>query len=89
MKALVAVELQLRGDLLLFVAYCLADGVQYQIHSLLRTSLVGYTTIVVQVPDHEKIQYTPFGLDIGDVGHLFAVRCFGMKVPVEQIFIFV
>ena len=85
MKALVAVELQLCGDLLLFSAHCLADGIQHQVHCLLGCSLVSYNAVVVQIPDHGQVQYTLFGLDIGNIGHPFAVWRFSLKVPVKKV----
>lgn len=88
LKPLVAVELQLCGDLLLFSVYGLADCIQYQIHCLLRRSLVSHNAVVIQISDHRQIQYTLFGLDIGGVGHPFVVRCFGVEVPIEKILVF-
>ena len=86
---MVAVELQLRSDLLFFSVYCLADSVQHQVHRLLCRSFVGYNTVVVQITDHRQIQYALLGLNIGNIGHPFAIRCFSVKVPVEKILVFV
>ena len=38
---------------------------------------------------YRSIQYALFGMDIGDIGHPFAVRSFGMKITVAQISVFV
>ena len=89
LKALVAVELQLCGDLLLFSAYCLSDGVQHQVHRLLCCSFVGHNTVVIQISDHGQVQHTLFGVDVRDVRYPFAVWCFGVKVSVEKILVFV
>ena len=63
------------------------NGVQHQVHCLLGCSLVSYNAVVIQIPDHGQIQHTLFGLDIGNIGHPFAVWCFGLKVPVEKILV--
>ena len=89
LKALVAVEMQLCGDLRLFSAYCLSDGVQHQVHRLLCCSFVGHNTVVIQISDHGQVQHTLFGVDVRDVRYPFAVWCFGVKVSVEKILVFV
>lgn len=88
MSALVAVEVLLRSGLLLFSVHCLEDDVQHQIHALLCSRLVGHDAVVIQIPDHGQVQFALSGMDIGDIGHPFAVRHFGMKISVEEIFIF-
>ena len=40
----------------------LADSVQHPVHRLPCRSLVGHNTVVVQIADHGRIQYTLFGL---------------------------
>ena len=87
-KPLVAVELQLCGDLLLFSAYCKTDGIQHEVHRLLCSSLVDHNAVVVQIPDHGQVQLTLLCLNVGDIGHPFAVRCFGMKISVDNISVF-
>ena len=53
-KALLAVEMQLRGDLF-FSAHCLADGVQYQVYRLRCCGLAGRNAVVIQIPGHGQI----------------------------------
>ena len=89
MKALVAVELQLRSDPLFLLLHSQADGVQNQIHRLFGTSLVGDDAVVIEIPDHGQLQYALLGVNVGDVGHPFAVRAVRMELPVQQILILV
>ncbi len=89
LKALVAVEPQLRGGLLLFFTHCLADGAQNRIRRWLCCSLEGYNAVVIQIPDHGQVQYALPGVDAGDVRSPFAVGSVRVKVPVKQIFVLV
>ncbi len=83
LKALVAVELQLRSDCLFLAHRSQVDGTQHQIHRLLGSSLVSYDAVVVEVTDHGQIQHTLLGLDIRNIGYPFAVGSVCVKLPVE------
>ena len=87
MKALVAVEVQLRSDSLFLLLHSQTDGVQNQIHRLLGASLVGDDAVVIEIPDHGQIQHALLGVDIGDVSHPFAVGLVRMELPVQQILV--
>ena len=89
LKPLVAVELQLCGDLLLFFADCQPDGVQDQIHCLLCPSLVSHNAVVVEVTDHRQVQHSLFGMDIRNVRDPFTVRLVCVKLSIQQILILV
>ena len=56
---------------------------------MLCCSFVGHNTVVIQIPDHGQVQHTLFGVDVRDVRYPFAVWCFGVKVSVEKILVFV
>ena len=73
MKALVAVELQLRSDPLFLTLHGQANGVQNQIDCLLCCSFVSYDAVVVEVPDHRQVQYALIGVDIRDVRYPFVL----------------
>lgn len=87
MKALVAVELQLRSDPLFLLLHSQMNGVQNQIHRLLGASLVGHNSVVIKVPDHRQVQYALVGVDVGYICYPFAVELVGMKFSVQQIFV--
>ena len=76
MKALVAVELQLRSDSLFLLLHGQADGVQNQIYRLLCSGFVSDNGIVIEIPDHGQAQY---GVDIisldcdGWIDHLIPI----------------
>ena len=87
MKALVAVELQLPSDFLFL--YSKANGIQHQVDCLRSCSFVGHDTVVVQIPDHGKVQDSLLGVDVGDICDPFTVGSFCVEFSVEQIFILV
>ena len=89
MKALVAVELQLRSDPLFLTLHGQANGVQNQIDCLLCCSFVSYDAVVVEVPEHRQVQYALIGVDIRDVRYPIAVGSVCLEHPVEQILILV
>ena len=78
-------ELQLCGDRLFFSLHGKANGVQYKVHGLLCSSLVGNNAVIIEIPDYRQIQHTFFGLDVGDVCHPFGIGL----VRVKQIFSFI
>ena len=83
LKALVAVELQLHGDPLFLFPHGKTNGVQHQIHRLLRSGLVGRDTVIVEVTDHGQIQHTLLRLDVRNICYPFAVGPVCVKLPVE------
>ena len=89
MSTLVAVELQLCGDLLFFSFHGQTNGVQHQIHRLCRSCFLSRNAVIIEVPDHGQVQYALLGVDVGDVCYPFAVRLVRMKLPVQQIFVLV
>ena len=87
MKALAAVELQLRGGPLFLLLHGQMNGVQNQIHSLFCSGFAGHNATVIEVPDHGQVQYALLGVDIRDLRSSFAVGLVCVKLSVEQIFI--
>lgn len=87
MKALVAVELQLPGDFLFL--YSKSNGIQHQIDCLRSGGFVSHNTVVVQIPDHGKVQDSLLGVDVGDICDPFTVGPFCAEFSVQQIFILV
>ena len=67
LKALVAVELQLRSDRLFLPLHGQTNSVQNQIHRLLSSGLVSHDAVVIEIPDHGQVQYALLGVDVGDV----------------------
>ena len=65
------------------------DGVQDQVHRLLRCSFISYDAIVIEVPDHGQVQYALLGMNVGDVRDPFAVGPVRMELPVQKILVFV
>ena len=63
LKPLVAVELQLCGDLLLF-PNSLPDSIQHQIHRLSCSSLVSYNAVVAEITEHRQVQHTLLCMNI-------------------------
>ena len=86
---MVAVELQLRSDLLFPLLHGQTNGVQNQIHRLFRSGFVGHNAVVIEVPDHGQVQYALLGVDVRDVRYPFAVGLVCVKVPVQQILVLV
>ena len=84
---MVAAELQLYGDLLLFSVYCLSDSVQNQVHRLFRSGFVGHNA--VEVPDRRQVQHSLFGVDVRNVRYPFAIESVCVKVSVEKLLVFV
>lgn len=64
LRALVAVELQLRSTCLFLPFYGQPDGIQDQIHRLLCSGHVSYDTVVIEVTDHEQVQYALLGMNV-------------------------
>ena len=87
MKALVAVELQLCGDFLFL--YSKSNGIQHQIDCLRSRGLVGHNAVVIQIPDHRKVQDSLLGVDVGDICDPFTIGVFCVEFSVQQIFILV
>ena len=85
MKALVAVELQLRSDFLSLFLHGQPDRVQDEVYRLLCGSLVGHDAVVVQIPDHGQIQHALFGVDVGNIRNPLAVRSVSPELPFQQI----
>ena len=89
LKALVAVELQLRSDRLFLPLHGQPDGIQDKIHCLLSSGLVSHDAVVIEIPDHGQVQYALLGVDVGDVRYPFAVGPVRMELPVQQILVLV
>ena len=87
MKALVAVELQLRSDFLSLVLHSQPDRVQDEVHCLLCSGLVGHDAVVIQIQDHGQVQYTLFGVDVGNICDPLAVWSVSPELPLQQIFV--
>ena len=73
LKALVAVELQLRSDTLFLLLHGQTNGAQNQIHRLLGSGFVGNDAVIIEIPDHGQVRYALLGVDLGDVRCPFAV----------------
>ena len=67
LKALVAVELQLRSGPLFLPLHGQTNGVQNQVHRLLRCSFISYDAVVIEVPDHGQVQHALLGVDVRDI----------------------
>ena len=82
MSTLVAVELQLRSDLLFHLFHGKMDRIQHQVHRLIVPGLVGHNTPVIEVTDHRQIQHTLFGVDVRDIRHPFGVSFVRLKLSI-------
>ena len=78
-------ELQLHSDSLFLLLQCKTNGIQYQMDSLVCSGLVGDDAVVIEIPNHGKIQYALPCMDVRDVRYPFPVRPVRMKLPVQQI----
>ena len=87
LKALVAVELQLRSDSLFLFLHRQPDRIQYKIDRLSGRCPVSCNAIVIQIPNHGQIQYTLFRMDVGDVRDPFHIRPVCLELSVQQILI--
>ena len=85
MKALVTVELQLCGDL--FLSLGCSDRGKDEVDVLLCTSLVSNNTVVVEVANDRKIQYTLSCLDIRNICYPLLIGTLRMEISVEQIWV--
>ena len=85
MKALVAVELQLRSDSLFLFLHCQSDRVQDKVDCLLCSCLVGYDAVVIKISDHGQVQHTFLGVDIGNIRDPFGIWSICPKLPIQQI----
>ena len=83
MKALVTVELQLCGDL--FLSFGCPDRGKNEVDVLLGARLVGNDTVVIEVTNDRKIQYTLSCLDIRNIRYPLLIGAFRMKVSIEQV----
>ena len=87
LKALVAVELQLRSDSLFLPLHGQANGVPHQVYCLSGRCLVSYNAVVIQIPDYGQIQYTLLRMDVGDVCDPFCIRPVCPELSVQQILV--
>ena len=87
LKALVAVELQLRSDSLFLFLHRQPDRVQYKIDRLSGRCLISYNAIVIQIPDYGQIQYTLLRMDVGNVRDPFRIRPVCPELSVQQILV--
>ena len=71
----------------LLLLHCQTDGVQDQIYRLLRSRLISYNAVVIEIPDHGQIQYALLGVDVRDIRYPFSVRPICVKFSVQQILI--
>lgn len=85
---LVAVELQLLSDFL-FLLHGKSDGFQHKIHTLTCSYFVRDNTIVKQIPDYRQIKNSLTCVDIRNARDPFVVRLIGLKLFVQQVFVFV
>lgn len=76
-------EMQLCSDL--FLSLGGLDRIQHQIGVLLRTHLVRYDTVVVEVTDNREVKEALSCAYIRYVRYPLLVRTFSNKVPVKQI----
>ena len=79
---MVAVELQLRSDLL-FLLHGKSDGVQHKIYTLICSGFICNNAIIEQIPDHRQIEHTLPGMDIGDIRDLLVVGAVCLKLSVQ------
>ena len=89
LKPLVAVELQRCSDSLFLLHHSQVDGIQNEIHRLLCTGLIGNNAVIIQITNRGWVQHSLFGVDVGDIGHPFAVGPVCLKWTIQKIFIFV
>ena len=82
-------ELQLRSDPLFLSFHSQADGVQYQVDSLMCFCLVSHDAVFIEIPDHGQVQYSLLCMDVRDVCYPFAVRSVCAKISVQNVFILV
>ena len=87
LKALVAVELQLRSDSLFLFLHRQPDRIQHKIDRLSGRCLVSYNAVVIQIPDYGQIQYTLLRMDVGDVRDPFCIRPVCPELSVQQILV--
>lgn len=87
LKALVAVELQLRSDSLFLFFHRQPDRIQHKIDRLSGRCLVSYNAVVIQIPDYGQIQYTLLRMDVGDVRDPFCIRPVCPELSVQQILV--
>ena len=87
LKSLVAVELQLRSDSLFLSPHSKTDGIQYQIHCLLCSGLVGHNAVIIEIPDHGQVKDALAGMDVGNIRDPLCVGTVSVELPVEQVFI--
>ena len=80
-------ELQLCSDL--FLSLRRFNCVQHEMYILLRTHLVRYDTVVVEVTDNREVKEALSCAYIRYVRYPLLVRTFSNKVPVKQIRILV
>ena len=76
-------ELQLCSDL--FLSLRRFNCVQHEMYILLRTHLVRYDTVVVEVTDNREVKEALSCAYIRYVRYPLLVRTFSNKVPVKQI----
>ena len=88
-EPLVAVELQLCGDLPFLFLHCQPNRIQYQVHSLSCGGFVIYNTVIIDIADHGQIQNTLTGMDVGNICDPPGVWSICLEIPVEQVLIFV
>ena len=72
-----------------FLLHCQPNGIQKEVYCLSRSYLVSCNAAVVEVVDHRQRDSTLPGMDIGDICGPFGIRSVCLKIPIEQIFIFV
>ena len=76
----------LQDPLLLFF-HRQADGIEYQVNGLLRSSLVSNDAVVIEIAYHGEIQHALLGMDIGNIRYPFRIGTVCMELAIEQIFI--
>ena len=89
MKALVAVELQLRSDSLFLLFHGKANGIQHEVDCLSGRGFVCHDAVVIQVSDHGQIEEALAGTDIRDVCHPLLIWLLCRKISVEQVLVLV
>ena len=85
LEPLVAVELQLCGNLLFLILHRRANGIQHQIYGLPGGCPVSNNAVVIQVSDYREIQRTFHSLDIRDICYPFFVWTVSLELAVQQI----
>ena len=76
-------EVQLCSDL--FLSLGGLDRIQHQIAVLLRTGLVSYNTVVIEITDDREIEEALSCADVRDIRYSLLVWPFGDKVSVQQV----